>query len=184
MFKDLRPNTLFYVLYRGETPKLETGTVVSVSPPMPKPPTHYNAMYPQQPEMVVDVKVKVGANTLTFEKLPAASAIADFTPGGGSQNVVVSTNRDMMRTEVEAMLGQSRAIVESIGYHQKVVGECEAILHALDPSYAKGKEREDEIKGLKDELSTLRDKLGGIDEIKKILAGMSQKGAEPKKPQP
>lgn len=177
MFKDLRANTPFYILYRGENPRLETGSIVGVSQPVAKMPTNYNAMYPQQPEMVVDVRVKVGQNTLTFEKLPANNAIADFAPNGiqsAGSNVVVSSNRDMIRTEIETMHAQSKGIVDSIGYHQGVMSECEEILKTLNPSFAKEKEQEETIRGLEDKIAKLESKLGGIDEIKSLLMAQSK----------
>lgn len=177
MFKDLRANAPFYILYRGEKPRLETGTIVGVSQPVAKMPTNYNAMYPQQPEMVVDVRVKVGQSTITFEKLPANNTIADFAPNGiqsSGNNVVVSSNRDMIRTEIETMLGQSKGIIDSISYHQGVVSECEEILKTLNPTFAKEKEQEDTIKGLEDKIAKLESKLGGIDEIKSLLMAQSK----------
>jgi len=167
MFKDLRLNTPFYILYRGEKPCLETGMVQSVSQPMPKMPTNYNAMYPQQPEMVVDIRIKVGDNILTFEKLPANSIIADFS--AASQNMVVSSSRDSLKTEVEVMQAQSRTIVESVSYHEGVVVECDNILKELNPTYAKEKEYESEIKGLSEKIQQLEQKLGGIEDIKQML---------------
>lgn len=180
MFKDLRPNAPFFVLHRGEKPVLETGSIVSVSQPVPKMPTNYNAMYPQQPEMVVDVRVKVGTNTLTFEKLPANNAIADFSSNGQS-NVVVASNRDMIRTEIETMHTQSKGIIDSLPYHQSVMSECESILKTINPSYAKEKEQENEIKGLNAKISELEKKLGGIDDIKQMLSNISKSNNNTKK---
>jgi hypothetical protein len=177
MFKDLRINTPFYVLYRGEKPRLEIGSVLSVGQPMPKIPTSYNTMFPQQPDMVVDVRVKVGDNILTFEKLPASSVIADFA--AASQNMVVSSNRDNIRTEVEIMLGQSKSVIESVNYHESVIVECDNILKELNPSYVKDQNQEAEIKELKAQISELKNQLGGIDEIKQML--LNQKGNETSK---
>ena len=167
MFKDTRINSPFYILHRGDKPRLETGTVQAVSQPVPKMPVNYNAMYPQQPDMVVDIKVKVGDSVLTFEKLPAGSVIADFA--AASQNMVVSTVRDNIRAEIEVMQSQSRSILESVVYHETVVAECDTILKDLNPTYAKEKEQEEEIKRLRDEISEMKRSLGGIEEIKQLL---------------
>lgn len=40
MFQGLRPNSIFYVLDKGENPSLKIGQVVSVSNPQPKFPTY------------------------------------------------------------------------------------------------------------------------------------------------
>ena len=157
MFKDLRQNTPLYVLYRGEKPRLETGSILSVGQPAPKMPTNYNALYPQQPEMIVDVCVKIGSETITFEKLPAGSVIADFAAGGNTtNNIVISSSKDAIRTEVETMLTQSKNIVDSVSYHQGVVQECEEMLKGLNPSFAKDKEYGDTIKKLEKEMSEMK----------------------------
>ena len=157
MFKDLRQNTPLYVLYRGEKPRLETGSVLSVGQPVPKMPTNYNAIYPQQPDMVVDVCVKIGSETITFEKLPAGSVIADFASvGNTTNNIVISSSRDAIRTEIETMFTQSKNIVDSVSYHQGVVQECEEILKGLNPSFAKDKEYENTIKKLEKEMSEMK----------------------------
>ena len=170
MFKDLRVNTPFYILYRGEKPRLEIGSVLSVSQPTPKVPTNFNTMYPQQPEMIVDVRIKAGDNTLTFEKLPAGNNIADFADG--SQSMVVSSNRDNIRTEIEIMLGQSKSVIESVNYHESVMIECESILKGLNPSYAKEQNQEAEIKELRGQISELQNKLGSLDEIKQMIGDL------------
>ena len=180
MFKDLRQNAPFYILHRGERPRLETGSVLSVSQPEPKMPTNYNAMYPQQPDMVVSVRVKIGSESVTFEKLPSGNTIADFAPNGNQvNNIVVSSNKDAIRTEIETMLTQSKGIVESIDYHQGVVSECEEMLKGLSPSFAKDKEQEETIKNLEKELADVKKQLSGIDEIKNLL--MEQQRNNPKK---
>lgn len=185
MFKDLRPNNTFYILKRGEYPTLETGTVVSVSQPMAKPPTQYNAMFPQQPEMVVDVKVKVGQSTFDFQKLPAGAAIADFAPNGiqnPGQNVVVSTNRDMIKNEIETMLAQSKGIVESVGYHQSVMESCEQMLITLNPTLAKEMQQSEEIQRLKEEMAVMQQShMESFNEIKRMLLDKEKdKEKEPK----
>lgn len=173
MFKDLRQNSPFYILYKGEKPRLETGSVSSVSQPMPKPMVNYNAMMPQQPEMVVDVKIKVGNNILTFEKLPAANTIADFSMNGNdlSQNVVISSNRDMIKTEIETMLSQSKSILESASYHQNVINECEDILKQVNPTFAKEKQQESTISNLEERTKNMENQLGSLlNRIEQLLS--------------
>ena len=179
MFKDLRQNAPLYVLYRGEKPRLETGSILSVGQPVPKMLTNYNALYPQQPEMVVDVCVKIGSETITFEKLPASSVIADFaSTGNATNNIVISSSKDAIRTEVETMLTQSKNIVDSVSYHQGVVQECEEMLKGLNPSFAKDKEQEKTIKDLQDKIAGLESKLSGIDDIKALLLAQNNNNSK------
>jgi hypothetical protein len=57
MFSALRQGNLFYILEKGDSPRLRVGYVVSVSTPQPK----YNTNYqPFGMESTVDITVKVG----------------------------------------------------------------------------------------------------------------------------
>lgn len=173
MFKDLRPNTPFYILTRGENPMLETGSVVSVSPPMAKPTTQFNALCPAPPEMVVDIKIKVGQNTFDFKKLPATAVIHDFAPNGiqnAAQSMVISSNRDMIKSEVESMLAQSKGIVESVSHHENVMKCCEQMLLALNPTLAKEMEQAGEIQRLNQKINEMQAAhLESFNEIKRML---------------
>lgn len=84
MFQSIRQGQQFFILHKGENPRCDVGTVVSVSNPVPKYQNGYTAYPLPQNEMVVDVKVKVGDDTLDFQKLPANLSIADFSQVGGN----------------------------------------------------------------------------------------------------
>lgn len=154
MFQGLRQNSLFYVLEKNDDIKLKVGQVVSVSNPQPK----YNQFQPsmpynQQQEMVVDVKVKLGDETVEFKQLPATLSISD------NNSVVVSESKEAMSAEVEAMLRASNNILESIPYHQKVISNCDIILRELNPQFAKEKEQEEKIGALEERMGNIDDKL-------------------------
>ena len=103
MFQGLRQGGMFYILEKGENISLKIGQVVSVSNPQPK----YNQFgtaptFTAQPEMVVDVKVKVGEDAMEFKQLNANMNIAN------SGNVVVSDSKEAMSAEVEGLLRTSK----------------------------------------------------------------------------
>ena len=128
MFSGIRQNSLFYILEKGENLDLKIGQVVSVSNPQPR----YNQFgttptYTAQPEMVVDIKVKVGEDMLDFKQLGANLTIAN------SGNVVVSDSKEAMSAEVESLLRNSKQIIESIPYHEKVITICDTMLRELNP---------------------------------------------------
>ena len=108
MFQGLRANSLFYVLDKGENPNLRIGQVVSVSNPQTKYPAFNNGFTPQPMETVVDVKVKLNDEEVDFKQLPANGQIAN------DKSLVVSDNKEAMSAEVDAMLRQSKAILESV----------------------------------------------------------------------
>lgn len=153
MFQGLRTNSLFYVLDKGENPNLRIGQVVSVSNPQTKYPTFNNGFTPQPMETVVDVKVKLGDEEVDFKQLPANGQIAN------DKNLVVSDNKDAMSAEVDAMLRQSKAILESVDYNKRVVESCEGILQQLNPQIAKEKEQTEKINKLEGKVSGIEGKI-------------------------
>lgn len=153
MFQGLRTNSLFYVLDKSENPNLRIGQVVSVSNPQTKYPTFNNGFTPQPMETVVDVKVKLGDEEVDFKQLPANGQIAN------DKNLVVSDNKDAMSAEVDAMLRQSKAILESVDYNKRVVESCEGMLQQLNPQIAKEKEQTEKINKLEGKVSGIEDKI-------------------------
>lgn len=153
MFQGLRTNSLFYVLDKGENPNLRIGQVASVSNPQTKYPTFNNGFTPQPMETVVDVKVKLGDEEVDFKQLPANGQIAN------DKNLVVSDNKDAMSAEVDAMLRQSKAILESVDYHERVVKSCEGMLQQLNPQIAKEKEQTEKINKLEGKVSGIEGKI-------------------------
>lgn len=169
MFQSLRQANPFFILYKGENPRCEIGSVVSVSNPAPKFQNQFNAYQPNQ-EMVVDVKVKVGESTYTYNQLPANLAVADLNQEG--VNVTVSSNRDALNSEVEAMLQRSRDIVDSVDHHRMVIASCEDMLKELNPKFAKEKAIEENI-------TQLNDKVGGLEGTLQNIQDMLAKALTP-----
>ena len=154
MFSGIRQNSLFYILEKGENLVLKIGQVVSVSNPQPR----YNQFataptYTAQPDMVVDVKVKIGEEVIDFKQLGANLNIAN------SGNVVVSDSKEAMSAEVESLLLNSKQIIESIPYHEKVISSCDTMLRELNPQFAKEKEQEEKIGALEERMGNIDDKL-------------------------
>ena len=143
MFSGLRQNGLFYILEKGEELTLKIGQVVSVTNPQPK---YGQFGYNAQPEMVVDVKVKVDEEILEFKQLNANASIAN------SGSVIVSDSKDAMSAEVEGLLHTSKAILDSVSYHEKVLASCDGILRELNPSFKKEKEQEEKIGMLEEKM--------------------------------
>ena len=153
MFQGLRTNSLFYVLDKGENPNLQIGQVVSVSNPQTKYPAFNNGFTPQPMETVVDVRVKLDDEEVDFKQLPANGQIAN------DKNLVVSDNKDAMSAEVDAMLRQSKAILESVDYNKRVVESCEGMLQQLNPQIAKEKEQTEKINKLEGKVSGIEGKI-------------------------
>lgn len=153
MFQGLRQNGLFYILEKGDDLKLRVGQVISVSNPQPKYGQFNTPTYGGQPEMTVDVRVKVDEETMDFKQLNANASIAN------SGNVVVSDSKDAMSAEVEGLLRTSKAILESVPYHEKMLVSCDNVLRDLNPSFKKEKEQEEKMSMLEGEVIGIKDTL-------------------------
>ena len=146
MFQAVRQGNLFYILEKGDELKLKVGQVVSASNPQPKYGQFNTPTFGTQPEMTVDVRVKVDDETMDFKQLSANASIAN------SGNVVVSDSKDAMSAEVEGLLRTSKGILDSVPYHEKVIVSCDAILRDLNPSFKKEKEQEEKIGALEEKM--------------------------------
>jgi hypothetical protein len=141
------------VLDKGENPSLRIGQVVSVSNPQTRYPSFNNGFTPQPMETVVDVRVKLGDEEADFKQLPANGQIAN------DKNLVVSDSKEAMSAEVDAMLRQSKAILESVDYHERVVKSCEGMLLQLNPQIAKDREQTEKINKLEGKVSGIEGKI-------------------------
>lgn len=147
MFSNLRINSQVYILHKEDTPYIEIGTVTNVTTPVPKfPVTSFST--PQ--EMVVDVTVKINDNSVILQKLPSNLDIADQ-----GTTMVVTTSREAMNAEVDALRQKSISIINSIDYHKKIVEDCENLLQKLNPEFAEQKQQKQEIDLLKTQMSEM-----------------------------
>ena len=168
MFQGLRQNGLFYILEKGEDLKLRVGQVVSVSNPQPKYGQFNTPTFGSQPEMTVDVRVKVDDETMDFKQLNANASIAN------SGNVVVSDSKDAMSAEVEGLLRTSKGILESVPYHEKVIVSCDTILRDLNPSFKKEKEQEEKIGALEEKMVGIEGTLNDMMSMLSSALGQSK----------
>jgi hypothetical protein len=73
-----------------------------------------------------------------------------------------------MSAEVESLLRNSKQIIESVPYHEKVVTMCDTMLRELNPNFKKEKEQEEKIGMLEEKMSgiegTLNQMMGLLSE--------------------
>lgn len=149
MFSNLRAGSQVYILYKDSTPHVEMGSVVNVTPPVPKfPVTNY--MSPQ--EYVIDMTVKVGSDSLTLQKLPANGDVADQGING---SMVITTTREAMNNEVNGLRQKSLSVVNSVDYHRKIVQDCDALLQKLNPEFAEQRQQKRDIDELKSQMAEM-----------------------------
>ena len=168
MFQAVRQGNLFYILEKGDELKLKIGQVVSASNPQPKYGQFNTPAFGSQPEMTVDVRVKVDDETMDFKQLSANASIAN------SGNVVVSDSKDAMSAEVEGLLRTSKAILESVPYHEKMLVACDNVLRDLNPSFKKEKEQEEKIGALEEKMVGIEGTLNDMMSMLSSALGQSK----------
>lgn len=164
MFSNLRPNSQLYILHRDATPYIEIGQVVSVSQPQPRYQQN-NFLAPQ--ELVVDIVVSINGSNVTLQKLPANLDVADQGTVNGS--LFITTSKEAMNTEVNAMRQKSLDIINSVDYHKKVTQDCEILLQRLNPEFAEQKQQKQEIDMLKTQMSEM------MNGMKELMAQLKSK---------
>lgn len=168
MFQSLRPNNQVFILHKDRA-VLETGSVVSVSTPMPKYPVQ--PMFGQPQEMVVDIVVKVNNQDITYQKIPANLDIADFN----NSNIVLSDNREAMNSEISSLKQKSIAIINSIDFHKEMISNCDKILSELNPEFAEKQQQQLEINSLKTQMGKMAKSITELMSMNKKLISQLNK---------
>lgn len=153
MFSALRPNSIIYILDKKNTPTLNKGTVVTITAPRSK------SLYSNPLDMVVDIEVKVNDVQESFKNIPANLNIAN------DGNMIIAETKELMCSEVEAMISNSKSIIDSVEYHKTVLSSCEEMLKELNPQIAKEKEQESKINALEDKVDNVEKSLLDIKEM-------------------
>lgn len=163
MFSNLRPNSQIYILHKDASPRLEVGSVVSVSMPVPKYPIQ--PMFGQAQEMVVDIVVKVNNQDVTYQKIPANLDIADFN----NSNIVLSDSREAMNAEIGSLRQKSTAIISSVDFHKEMISCFDRILTELNPELAEKQQQQSEINCLKEQVGEMSKSITELMELNKEL---------------
>lgn len=149
MFSNLSQNSILYVLDLNNNPKILSGPVERVSVPRPK----YNNFNPTL-EMVVDVIATINGERREFKGIPNG-AIANF----GTDAFILAESKEALNSYINAMLQNSRSILESVDKHKKLVIDYEEALQELNPSLKADKEKDKAIQDLQGQVKTLQDNI-------------------------
>lgn len=149
MFSNLSQNSILYVLDINGAPKILSGPIERITMPRPK----YNSFNPNM-EMVVDIVATLNGERREFKGVPNGS-IADF----GNDSFVLAENKDTLNSYINAMLQNSRGILNSVEKHQSLINSYEEALQELNPSLKADKEKDKAIQSLQDQVSELKQML-------------------------
>lgn len=155
MFKNLRQGQSLYILHKEDKLYHEVATIVSVDNLRAKAPIPGMMPYVQQ-EMLVDIKAKIGSDNLTLPAVPADLVITDYKPSNG-EKLVLSCDLTAFNSEINSIMQQSKQEIARTNYNNLVIEGCEKMLVALNPEFAREKERESEMANMRNEMSELKD---------------------------
>ncbi|MFQ8804170.1 MAG: hypothetical protein ACLR8Y_02310 [Alistipes indistinctus] len=116
----------------------------------------------------VDISVKVNDASLKFEKLDSGAAIMTYP----NENTVVGHRARGDGRRGQAMIRNSRQIIDSIPYHRSVLESCDGMLRELNPQFAKEKEQEEKLGALEGKVTGMETTLTDIrNMLSSVLAG-------------
>ena len=149
MFSNLSPNSILYVLDLNSSPKVLSGPIERVSIPRPK----YNTFNPNM-EMIVDIIATINGERREFKGVPNG-AIANF----GTDAFVLAENKESLNSYINAMIQNSKSIIESVEKHKTLVSNYEEALTELNPSIKADREKDKAIQSLQSQVAELKDML-------------------------
>lgn len=163
LFKDLKQGYPVFLLFKGDGMVAETGKTVAVSQPYLPPikPGGYPFQGQGTTQMLVDVTVESSKGTKTYS-IPETLSVTY------AEGVVLSTERDGILRDVEAIKNQSAEIINSMDKHKKIVEDCDKILEEWNPQIAETRRQDQRISGLETKVESIGKMLSDfINEFKK-----------------
>lgn len=149
MFSNLSQNSILYVLDLGSSSKVLSGPIERVSIPRPK----YNTFNPNM-EMIVDITATINGERREFKGVPN-STIANF----GNDSFVLADSKESLNSYINAMLQNSKSVLDSIDKHKKLISDYEEALSELNPDIKADKEKDKAIQSLQSQVAELKDML-------------------------
>lgn len=165
MFQSARPNSVLYILHKTDEPFVETGTVINQ--PIPKPKYAIPTKFGQPQEMVVDLVVKIGEQTVNYNNLPAQLDIADTY--SNSENIVVADSREALNSEILSQAQKSQDIADSKDYHEKLAKSYREVYTKINPEYAEKEAQKEEIKVLREQMTEMSKSVSELMNTNRLL---------------
>lgn len=145
LFKDSKQGYPIYILDKANV-KVIQGKVISVSAPRVQP--SQMGIYPQTTSLVVDVTMESEGTTKTYT-IPETSSL---TYAG---SLVLSTDKDGILREVQAMKSASEDALAKIGEHRNTLEQCNKVLEELDTTFAEKRKQDERIGSIETEVRSI-----------------------------
>lgn len=155
MFSALNQGNLVYILDKSEGLQYKVGEITSTTLPQ---------FSSDGSGMTIKLNVKTDTGITEYSNIPSTATSVSYNSG----KIIIAESKQYIQSEVEGILHNANHIIEHISEYQKQIVQCEEILKELNPQYAKDKARDEDITGLKQEVSSIKE------DIAKILEAVSK----------
>lgn len=150
LFKELKQNYPVYILDK-QTVTFTQGKVISVSLPRMN---VGNGTMPMMPTssptaMLVDVTIEADGRTATYS-IPENLAV---TYAG---NTVLSTDREGISREIEAMRATAEQVLSSVDRQKEILDKTQSLLAELNPAYKEKKETDERFNRIEGDMSEMK----------------------------
>lgn len=149
LFKDLKKGYPIFIFDRVDVSVSQGKVVNDVGLP------HVDAHYGNPMEMVVDVTLEANGQTKTY-------TFKDGTDTGYVNNLVISTGRDAILREVEALKTQSEQELSKRPTYESNIEKCSVILSEFNPAFKEKKETEERFTKVESSIGELKDMIKGL----------------------
>ena len=159
MFSALNQGSLLYILDKTDQLKLKIGQITGISQPK----IDYSQQYGGfNSPSTIDLKVNIDGTTYEYNSIPSNFSIVTYNNG----KLTISETKQGLQQEVEALLQNSKQILENLDYYKQNIVDCETILKELNPQFAKDKERDERLNSLEVKFNGVEEK---IDQLLNIV---------------
>lgn len=160
MFKDIKQNYPVYILNKQDLSVVQGKVVATTFPHVDMnaqkvTPTSISPTNSLSNQMVVDVTIEAGGKTATYT-IPESLSI---TYAG---NIVLSTDREGIAREVEALKSSAEQVLLSVEKQKEIVEKTTALLAELNPVYKEKKENEERFTKIESSVAEMKTMLSNF----------------------
>jgi len=145
MFSTICQGNSVYILDKTAKPVIKIGEVTSVQS------SNISSTGGYTLTPTINIKVKTNGAVFDYCNIPGDASSVTYNNG----KLVLSETKQGLQNEVEALLQNSRDIINNIDMYKDNITACEAILKDLNPQFAKDKARDEKIDNLENKLDKL-----------------------------
>lgn len=147
-FKDLKTNYPIYI-FDKQNVNIQNAKVINVS--LPHLDTHYN----NPSDLYIDIVIELDGMNKSF-------TFKENTETGYTNNLVISTNKDVILKEIEALKAQSEEGLNLVETYKSNIIKCEQLLSDFNPVYKEKQETDKRFNQLEQSICDMKKMLENI----------------------